>query len=246
MEALELGNVRASASQYLPILPASSPTIFYPETSVSTTLSNSWFCTDALYVIPPPLIHQILFFFSSFCFSRLHPPHVEVPRLGVESELQLPAYTRATATQDPSRVCNLHHSSQQRWIHNPLSKPRDGTRNLMVPGRTHFCCTTTGTPPRQILFMLLQSRGHSPTAVVISMLSPAAGSLKVLGEWSVINNGRWSMAGPKWMTVTEKCWRNVDSCWKSLQRDLDLLNTFLPRHTRELQKLHPSLQHPPT
>ena len=35
---------------------------------------------------------------------------MEVPRLGVESELQLPAYTTATATPDPSHVCNLHHS----------------------------------------------------------------------------------------------------------------------------------------
>jgi len=32
---------------------------------------------------------------------------MEVPRLRGESELQLPAYTTATATQDPSRVCDL-------------------------------------------------------------------------------------------------------------------------------------------
>ena len=61
--------------------------------------------------------------------------HMEVPRLGVESELQPPAYTRATATRDPSHVCNLHHSSRQRRIVNPLSKGRDRTRNLMVPSR---------------------------------------------------------------------------------------------------------------
>ena len=30
---------------------------------------------------------------------------MEVPRLGVESELQLPVYTTATATKDPSRIC---------------------------------------------------------------------------------------------------------------------------------------------
>ena len=30
---------------------------------------------------------------------------MEVPRLGVKSELQLPAYTTATATQDPSLGC---------------------------------------------------------------------------------------------------------------------------------------------
>ena len=33
---------------------------------------------------------------------------------------------------DPSRVCNLHHSSEQRQILNPLIEARDGTRNLMV------------------------------------------------------------------------------------------------------------------
>ena len=32
---------------------------------------------------------------------------MEVPRLGVQLELQLPAYTAATATQDLSAVCDL-------------------------------------------------------------------------------------------------------------------------------------------
>jgi len=34
---------------------------------------------------------------------------MEIPRLGVQLELQLPAYTTATATQDPSHVWDLHH-----------------------------------------------------------------------------------------------------------------------------------------
>ena len=50
--------------------------------------------------------------------------------VGVESEWQLPAYTTVTATQDPNRICNLHHSSQQHWILNPLSEARDGTHIL--------------------------------------------------------------------------------------------------------------------
>ena len=41
---------------------------------------------------------SILFF---FVFLRPHLLHMEVPRLGVRSELQLPAYTTATATLDP-------------------------------------------------------------------------------------------------------------------------------------------------
>ena len=56
---------------------------------------------------------------------RPHLWHMEVPRLGVKSELQLPTYTTATATRDSSQVCDLHHSSQQRQILNPLSKARD-------------------------------------------------------------------------------------------------------------------------
>ena len=49
-----------------------------------------------------------------FCFLRLHPLHVDIRRLGVESELQLLAYTTATtAMPDPSQVCSLHHSSWQ-------------------------------------------------------------------------------------------------------------------------------------
>ena len=50
---------------------------------------------------------------------------MEVPRLGVESELQLPAYTTAIATWDPSLVCDLHLGSQQGRILHLLSKARD-------------------------------------------------------------------------------------------------------------------------
>ena len=46
-------------------------------------------------------------------------------QLGVESELQLLAYSMAIATPDPSRVCNLHCSLQQYWVLNPLSHDRN-------------------------------------------------------------------------------------------------------------------------
>ena len=51
----------------------------------------------------------------------------------VESELQPPAYTTATAMRDLSRVCDLHRSSRQRQILNPLSEASDQTRILMDP-----------------------------------------------------------------------------------------------------------------
>ena len=61
---------------------------------------------------------------------------MEVSRLEVELELQLPAYTTATAMRDLNHIFDLHHTSQQCQILNPLSKARDRTRNLMVPSRT--------------------------------------------------------------------------------------------------------------
>ena len=45
------------------------------------------------------------------CFLGPHLRHMGIPKLGVESELQVPAYTTATATQDLSHISNLHHSS---------------------------------------------------------------------------------------------------------------------------------------
>ena len=65
----------------------------------------------------------LIFFF--FFFLGLHRRHMEVPRLGVESELQLLAYTTAAAMQNLSHVCDLHPSSRQHQIPNPLSEARD-------------------------------------------------------------------------------------------------------------------------
>ena len=56
--------------------------------------------------------------------------HMEIPKLGVKSELQLPAYTTATATWDPSCICDLCRSFHQHQILNPLSKARDQTHIL--------------------------------------------------------------------------------------------------------------------
>ena len=63
---------------------------------------------------------------------------MEVPRLGVESELYPLAYATAIAKPDPSHICDLHHSSQQRQILNPLSKARDSTCVLMDASQIRF------------------------------------------------------------------------------------------------------------
>ena len=79
---------------------------------------------------------------------------MEVPRLGVKSELQPPAYTTAAATPDPSHICNLSCRLRQCWILNPLSEARDqtdilmdamGVLNLLSPhGNSTICLSYTG------------------------------------------------------------------------------------------------------
>ena len=90
--------------------------------------------------------------------------HMEVCRLGVELELQLLAHATATATQDLSWVCDLHHSSWQSWILNPLSKTRDRTCILMDASQIRFRWATMGTPRYLIFFnsFLLKTQVHLP------------------------------------------------------------------------------------
>ena len=52
---------------------------------------------------------------------------MEIPRLGVKSELQVLATVTATETWDSIHICDLHHSSQQCQMLSPLSKARDQT-----------------------------------------------------------------------------------------------------------------------
>ena len=77
----------------------------------------------------------ILFFFS---FSGLHLWHMEVPRLGVESELQLMAFITAIAVLDLSCICDLHYSLWQCQILNPLNKVMDRTCVLMDTNQVHY------------------------------------------------------------------------------------------------------------
>ena len=85
---------------------------------------------------------------------------MEVPSLGVELELQLPAYKAATKMPDLSCVCVLSHGSRQYWLLNPRSDARDQTQNLMVPSWICFCCTMTATPEDWFF------EGHGPVQLI--------------------------------------------------------------------------------
>ena len=71
---------------------------------------------------------------------------MEAPRLGITSELQLPACTIATAILDLSHICNLHHNSRQCQILNPLSKARGRSHILMNPCQVHYHWAMMETP----------------------------------------------------------------------------------------------------
>ena len=102
--------------------------------------------------IPHPspwgFLFALWFLFFGFvlfcCFLGLNPRAMEGPRLGVKSELQLPAHT--TATPDPSRVCDLHHSSQQHRIFNPTDRSQEW--NLCPHG--HLVGLVTAEPRREL------------------------------------------------------------------------------------------------
>ena len=79
------------------------------------------------------MVRKYFFLFLSGLQAR----HMEVPRLGVELELQLPAYATATATPDPCRTCDLRCSLGQHWVLNPLMEARD---------QMHMGMGTSGIP----------------------------------------------------------------------------------------------------
>ena len=58
-------------------------------------------------------------------FLGLHLQHMEIPKLGIELELQLLAYAPAMATWDPSHIFDLYRSSWQCWMLNPLNEAGD-------------------------------------------------------------------------------------------------------------------------
>ena len=81
--------------------------------------------------------HYVVSLFTFFFFLGHHLQHMEVPKLGVESELQLPAHTH---------VCDLHHTSWQCRILNRLSEARDRTHVSWLLVR--YVCTM---PHRELL-----------------------------------------------------------------------------------------------
>ena len=123
-----------------------SPTVMKSMKWVSWWLSGLRIWSLLHYVYVPHLLNPVIcwwtfklfscnrtvlfyLFFVFLSFIGLHLWHMEVPRLG--SNRSCWAFT--SAMWDLSQICNLHHSSRQCWILNPLSNAKDWIHILMDP-----------------------------------------------------------------------------------------------------------------
>ena len=119
-------------------------------------------------------------------FLGLHLQHMEVPRLGVESELQLLAYTTTIATQDLSYVCDLYHSSRQCQSLTHWARPGIEPMSSWILARF-----VTTEPWRELLWRILN--GHrcfaaSPRKEVESISSLLEPGLLL---WFPLPNRMW-------------------------------------------------------
>ena len=126
-----------------------------------------------------------------FCFLGLYLRHMVIPRLRVELELQLLAYTTAAAMWDPSLICDLHHSSWQRQIPTPWVRPGIEPASSWilvrfvsaVPQRElPACMFSVRIPPPQPLMILLRLPRSATPLKVIFFINAWEGSILYLFE----------------------------------------------------------------
>ena len=89
-------------------------------------------------------------FVYTYCFLGPYLQYMEVTRLGVELEPQLPSCTTATGWSDLSQSYDLHHSSWQCQIFNQLSETRDRTHILVD---TVWFCNPLSHKRNPLLFL---------------------------------------------------------------------------------------------
>ena len=107
----------------LTLPPSQSPPV------VSKYLKKSYCACSSLNFFFFNVEHNVQYGHFIFCFLSFF--LMEVPRLGVELELQLLACVTVIIWPNLSCVCDLRYSSQQYRILNPLNKARDQTHILM-------------------------------------------------------------------------------------------------------------------
>ena len=140
-----------------------------------------------------PYFFKIYFFGGGVLGPNLW--HMEVPRLGVKSELKLLRDLSciciwATAMRDLSCICDPHHSSQQCQTLNPVGKGWHQTRILLDTTWVPYCWATTRTP----VFAFLKIRGINFTW----KKNTEGGGGKTAGKVSCRFPGSQQNRAPKW------------------------------------------------
>ena len=87
--------------------------------------------TLKIYVLFLPAFFFFSFFFCLFAFPRATP----MAYGGSQARGLIGTVAAGLCHSCRNGGCDLHHSSWQRQILNPLSRARDRTRHLMVPGQ---------------------------------------------------------------------------------------------------------------
>ena len=116
-----------------------------------------------------------------FFFLRLHLQHMEVPRLSVELELQLPAHATATTMPDLSLICDLCCSLHQCRFLAYWMRPgiKLSSSWILVRLLTHWA--TEGTPQAFWLWWaLLLSKKLVYSHKKVAMALPNLGHAKIL------------------------------------------------------------------
>ena len=115
--------------------------------------------------------------------------HIEIPRPGIEWEMQPQAYTTATAMPDLSCICEPHQ------ILNPLSEARD--LNLILTDTVKFLTGRARTKTPSFFFALSLSSSFFNMGWGSSIVTAVAQVTAVVWVWSVAQNFHVPRAQPK-------------------------------------------------
>ena len=119
---------------FLQLLILSTGASFALTQQVSWSFHSPWHCfcdfcslksSSTIFVWTSLLLKKIFFF-----FSWLHLWHYRSSQARGRIGAAAAGLHNSHSKWDLSHVCDLHHSSRQRWILNPLREARDWTRNL--------------------------------------------------------------------------------------------------------------------
>ena len=127
--------------------------------------------STVIYETPPLmklcLFHQTGDFFSSSFFFNGHSYTILSSQAKGRIRAEAAGLFHSHSNTDPSCICNLHHSSQQGQILNPLSEARDRTHILMMRTSqvlnllSHNGDSWAGLLTSEVCLLICTKGGHS-------------------------------------------------------------------------------------